>query len=194
MFKQDDVIMHSKSGVCKVLSIKKNVNENDPRAKYYELEPIYTKGTTILTPVDNDRIFLRYLYAKEELESMISQLSAIEGGEWEDDQKLRKNISEKAINSGDLEQLLELVATLYIKHKERKEAGKQLNIADQQNLKYATNLIHEEFAYVFDIKIEEVEVFIDHLLNPEKDTDVVEEEAPKKPVKKKPAAKKAKEA
>ena len=57
MFKQDDVIMHSKSGVCKVLSIKKNVNENDPRAKYYELEPIYTKGTTILTPVDNDRVF-----------------------------------------------------------------------------------------------------------------------------------------
>ncbi len=159
--------MHSKSGVCRILSIKKNVNDSDPRAKYYELEPVYTKGTTILTPVDNDRIFLRYLYSKEELESMIQQLPSLVL-EWEDDQKARKTISDKVINSGDLEQLLELVATLYVKDKERKEAGKQLNIADQQNLKYATNLINEEFAYVYDVNIGVVEDFIRDLINPKK--------------------------
>lgn len=160
MFKVDDVIMHSKSGVCKVLSIKKNVNSSKPRAKYYELEPVYTKGTTILTPVDNDKIFLRRLYTRDELNQLIAQIPNLEG-EWVDDQKQRKNVSETIISSGDLEQLLEFVSTLYAKRKERKEEGKQLNIADKNNLKFAENLINEEFAYVFDLKLDDVEAFIE---------------------------------
>lgn len=182
-FKKGDVIMHSKAGVCKVIAIEKNVDTSNPRARYYKLESVYTKGTTILSPVGSDKVLLRPLYTKEVLTDLVKKIPHTQG-EWEEDQKLRKAESEKAIASGDIEQLLELVSTLYRKRTERKEAGKQLNIADQQSLKYATGLINEEFAYVFDVKLDDVEEFIDRLVYPEN----YEEEKPKPKRKTKKAA------
>lgn len=166
MFKKGDIIMHSKAGVCRVAAIKRNVSPKDPRARYYELETIFNDGTTILTPVDNDKIFLRPLYSKEELESIIKQIPYFDT-QWEDNQKLRKLEAEKILASGDTVALLELVSTLYIKAKEKREEGKLLNIADQKNLDQANHLLYEEFAYVFEIEIDQVEARIDEMIEEE---------------------------
>ena len=69
MFEKDELIMCGGHGVCRVVDIVGNpIDRLDKKRKYYLLEPVFEKGSTIYTPVDNDKVIMRKIMNKEEAE------------------------------------------------------------------------------------------------------------------------------
>ena len=55
MFKKGELIICGGHGVCRVIDITDNpVDRLDKKRKYYLLEPVFEKTSTIYTPVDNE--------------------------------------------------------------------------------------------------------------------------------------------
>ena len=72
MFEKDELIMCGGHGVCRVVDIVGNpIDRLDKKRKYYLLEPVFEKGSTIYTPVDNDKVIMRKIMNKEEAEELL---------------------------------------------------------------------------------------------------------------------------
>lgn len=66
----------------------------------------------------------------------------------------------KILKSGDNKQLVKLIRTLYLEKEKKKVEGKKLYVNDEKIMTNAEKLLHEEFALVLDIKVDEVLPFI----------------------------------
>ena len=75
---------------------------------------------------------------------------------WIEDINLRKEKYTKILKSGDNKQLVKLIRTLYLE----KVEVKKLYVNDEKIMTDAEKLLHEEFALVLDIKVDEVLPFI----------------------------------
>lgn len=73
-----------------------------------------------------------------------------------EDINLRKEKYTKILKSGDNKQLVKLIRTLYLE----KVEVKKLYVNDEKIMTDAEKLLHEEFALVLDIKVDEVLPFI----------------------------------
>ena len=66
MFGKGELIMCGGHGVCRVIDITGNpIERSDRNKKYYVLEPVFEKASTIYTPVDNDKIVMRMIMIRE---------------------------------------------------------------------------------------------------------------------------------
>ena len=79
---------------------------------------------------------------------------------WIDDDTQRYETYHAILQSGDRTQLVQLIKTLYLHQQERREQKKKLHSADEKFMKEAEHLLYEEFAYVLNIKREQVVPFI----------------------------------
>lgn len=79
---------------------------------------------------------------------------------WIEDINLRKEKYTKILKSGDNKQLVKLIRTLYLEKEKKKVDGKKLYVNDEKIMTDAEKLLHEEFALVLDIKVDEVLPFI----------------------------------
>lgn len=79
---------------------------------------------------------------------------------WIEDINLRKEKYTKILKSGDNKQLVKLIRTLYLEKEKKKVEGKKLYVNDEKIMTDAEKLLHEEFALVLDIKVDEVLPFI----------------------------------
>ena len=79
---------------------------------------------------------------------------------WIEDINLRKEKYTKILKSGDNKQLVKLIRTLYLEKEKKKVEGKKLYVNDEKIMTNAEKLLHEEFALVLDIKVDEVLPFI----------------------------------
>ena len=77
-----------------------------------------------------------------------------------EDINLRKEKYTKILKSGDNKQLVKLIRTLYLEKEKKKVEGKKLYVNDEKIMTNAEKLLHEEFALVLDIKVDEVLPFI----------------------------------
>ena len=48
------VVMHITTGVCRIQDIQEKQFTEDQHQKYYVLQPIFEKGTTLFVPIEND--------------------------------------------------------------------------------------------------------------------------------------------
>src|SRR5659263_707363 len=89
-FNVNDLIMYGGSGVCIVEGIGvPDISGIDNTKQYYFLKPLYTKDSTIFSPVDNSRVVMRKLITKEEAQELISKIPDIEIL-WDDNEKIRE--------------------------------------------------------------------------------------------------------
>lgn len=92
MFEKDELIMCGGHGVCRVVDIVDNpIDRLDKRRKYYLLEPVFVKGSTIYTPVDNDKVIMRKIMNKEEAEDLIEHIKLIDTV-WIQEEKRREQM------------------------------------------------------------------------------------------------------
>ena len=79
MFQVGERIIYGSRGVCEIEDVTCLKREGIPEDRvYYILKPLWNKDSTIMTPVDNDRIVMRSLITKDEAERLISEMPAIE--------------------------------------------------------------------------------------------------------------------
>lgn len=152
MFKVDDYIMYGRTGVCKVIDITNEKFINGEERKYYELSPIHNNNNTIIKiPLDNTKIPMRKIISKEDVTSLINDMSNMEAL-WIDDEKKRSNEFKTMLKSGKCEDLIKLISN--------KRHSKKLNKADKEIIKEAERLVNEEFAIILNISPKEVNSYI----------------------------------
>ena len=160
MFEKGELIMCGGHGVCRVVSITDNpVDRRDKVRKYYVLEPLFEKASTIYTPVDNDKVIMRRVMTKEEAEELTKRVTEIDTV-WIQEEKNREQMYKEAIRTYDCRSLVQVIKTLYIRKQNRIQEGKKVLSSDEQYLRKAEELLYSEMSVALSIPREEVETYI----------------------------------
>ncbi|MDE6845218.1 MAG: CarD family transcriptional regulator [Lachnospiraceae bacterium] len=160
MFEKDQLIMCGGHGVCRVVNITGNpVDRLDKVRKYYVLEPVFQKGSTVYTPVDNDKVVMRRIMNKEEAEALAERVTQIETV-WIQEEKSREQMYKEAIRTYDCRSLVQIIKTLYLRKQDRLKEGKKVLSSDEQYLRKAEELLYSEMSLALSIPKEDVERYI----------------------------------
>ena len=160
MFEKNQLIMCGGHGVCRVVNITGNpIDRLDKVRKYYVLEPVFEKGSTVYTPVDNDKVVMRRIMNKEEAEALAERITQIETV-WIQEEKGREQMYKDAIRTYDCRSLVQIIKTLYLRKQDRLKEGKKVLSSDEQYLRKAEELLYSEMSLALSIPKENVESYI----------------------------------
>lgn len=161
MFKVGEYVVYGMSGVCRVDEIgPMSMSGMDSDKEYYTLTPIYTKGSRVFTPVDNQKIVMREILSKDEICDLIDCMKDIEPIEVADD-KRRELAYKEALKSCDCTELIRILTTVQKRKEERLAQGKKMSACDERYFKSAQDGLYGEFAVGLGIEKDEVEEYID---------------------------------
>lgn len=164
-FQIDDLIIYGSSGVCIVRDIcVPDMFDIDTTEKYYILEPVYLKGSTIYSPVDNSTTIMRKIITKEEARELINQIPFTEPY-WNINDKKREEQYKNAIRTYDCYEWMRIIKTLYQRKQELSEQKKRLGQIDERYLHMAEDLLYAELSIPLEITREEVESYIANMVN-----------------------------
>ncbi len=160
MFKIGEYIVYGLNGVCRVEEIgPMDMSGIDNDTVYYTLLPLYTKGSRVFTPVDNQRVVMRPVISKDEVCRLIDEMDRIEEIEVVDD-KRRELAYKEAVKSCDCRELIRVINTTRKRKAERLAQGKKMSACDERYLKQAQDTLYGEFAISLKISKDEVEEYI----------------------------------
>ncbi|MGI6297894.1 MAG: CarD family transcriptional regulator [Saccharofermentanales bacterium] len=159
MFKINDYVVFGSTGVCQITDIIDESFGGPTEKKYYVLTPLHGNSSTIYVPVDNDKVVLRKILKRSDIDELISIMPDLDN-EWINEDSPRKALFNEILQSGDLERVIHMIKIIYRRRQEVEEIGKKLSNADTESLKAAEKLLHNEFALVLDIEPDEVGPFI----------------------------------
>lgn len=173
MFQTGDYIIYGNNGVCQVESVGTiDMIPGIPKDKiYYTLKPIYIKGSTIYTPVDNQKVLIRPLISKEEAMELIDGVEEIETL-WVSNEKQREEVYKEALVTCDCRELIKIIKTVYQRMQSRLAEGKKITNNDRKYFKIASDSLYGELAIVLNMEKEKVEDFIVERMQ-EKDVEVI---------------------
>lgn len=170
MFGKGELIMCGGHGVCRVIDITDNpIDQMDKEKKYYVLEPVFEKASTIYTPVNNDKIIMRRIMNKDEAEKLIEHITEIDTV-WIQEEKRREQTYKDAIRTYDSKSLVQIIKTLYQRKKSRINEGKKVLSSDEQYLHKAEELLYSEMSLALSIPKEKVEEYIAEAVDRQKAT------------------------
>lgn len=162
MFSIGEYIVYGMSGVCRVEEIgPMNMSGIDSDKIYYTLLPLYTRGSRVFTPVDNQKVVMRPVISKQEACELIDNMKEIEQIEVADD-KHRELAYKEAVKSCDCKELIRIINTARKRKEERLAQGKKMSACDERYLKQAQDNLYGEFAVSLKMEKGEVEDFITH--------------------------------
>jgi CarD family transcriptional regulator len=160
MFQINDYIVYSGTGVCKVNSIGPlNLEGANKDKKYYTLEPVYKKGNTLYTPVDNQKVVMRKILSKEETEKLIENIPNIDIILITDEKEREKEYKE-LIKKNDCTAWVKIIKSMYMREMKRIAEGKKITNTDKKYLNMAEESLYGELAIPLEIPKEEVEEYI----------------------------------
>ena len=77
MFEKGEYIIYGSNGVCEVQDYMSAAGESDNRT-YYVLAPMRSRGSTIFSPVDNQKVLMRKVMTKEEAREFLRDIPEYE--------------------------------------------------------------------------------------------------------------------
>lgn len=164
MFKIGEYVVYGMIGVCKVEEIgPMNLSGIDSDKEYYTLLPLYTKGSRVYTPVDNQKVIMRAVISKSDVCSLIDEMRDVEQIEVADD-KHRELAYKESLKACDCRELVRIINTVQKRKEERLAQGKKMSACDERYLKAAQEGLYGEFAISLKIEKDEVEEYIEHRL------------------------------
>lgn len=159
MFEVNDYIMYGMTGVCQVVDITKERIIDDLQKEYYVLKHIYANDTIIKIPTDNEKISMRKILSKGEVTTLIDNITNSETI-WIDDDRQRNETFKSILKTGDVDNLVKLVRSIYLNKEYKKSIGKKTYKVDQEIMDVAERLLNEELATVLKINPSEVASYI----------------------------------
>ena len=169
MFEKDQLIMCGGHGVCRVVNVTGNpIDRLDKVRQYYVLEPVFEKGSTVYTPVDNDKVIMRRIMNKKEAEELVERITSIDTV-WIKEEKSREQMYKEAIRTYDCQSLVQIIKTLYQRKQNRLKEGKKVLSSDEQYLHRAEELLYSEMSLALSIPKEEVESYIKDAVHRQED-------------------------
>ena len=129
MFQVGEYIVCDHNGVCKVLGISE-MPELKKDVLYYQLEPVYSKGSRIFVPVDSNKLVMRKVSTAEEVEALLDEIPSIETM-WIANEKKREEQYREVARKYDCREWVKIIKTIYLRKKSRKLEGKKITYIDE---------------------------------------------------------------
>lgn len=165
MFKIDEYVVYGMNGVCKVEAIgPMSLGGVDSDKLYYTLLPLYTKGSRVYTPVDNQKVVMRRVISKTEACALIDESKEIPLIEADSD-KNRELAYKEALRSCDCREWIRIINTAMRRKEERVAQGKKMSACDERYLKQAQDNLFGELAVSLNLEKNEVESYMEHRLD-----------------------------
>lgn len=160
MFQVGDYIVYGSMGVCKVENVGPiDIRELSKNKDYYTLVPVYSKGSKVFTPTDNNKVIMRPIIPKEEAMKLIDRIEEIDTI-WLDDEKRREQVYKEALRKCDCEECIKIIKTLYQRKQLRIAAGKKATSSDTKYFEIAEECLYGELAISLQMKKDEVQEYI----------------------------------
>ena len=155
MYKVGDYLMHESSGVCQVKEISEQalMGKGSERL-YYNLEPVFQKGSQIMTPVDS-KARIRDVKSAEEIQALLEQLPSLEVVGVENNRQRTEKFKE-IISEFTPGAVAVVVKSVYLHQEQRLAAGKKAMSSDERVMEVASRRLFEEMAFVLDQTLDEV--------------------------------------
>ena len=161
MFEIGDCIVCGSNGICTVMDIRTvEIPDINPDRVYYILQPVGTTSSVVYIPIDNEKVVLRKVLTKKQVNRLIDHIPEIETiGETND--KLREEKFKECMKRYTCEDWLKVIKTLYLRRQERVERGQKVTTTDARYMKMAEDNLYGEFALALGIDKSEVVPFIE---------------------------------
>lgn len=165
MFEVGDYIVCGNNGICTIESISTiDIPDVDPDRLYYILQPVYAKSSVVYIPVDNEKIVMRKVLTKDQVNELIDHIPEIETIVELND-KLREEKFKECMKHYACEDWIKVIKTLYLRRQERLEKGQKVTATDARYLKSAEDNLYCEFAMALGIEKQEVEAYIEKCID-----------------------------
>lgn len=161
MFEKGSLLIYDSIGVCRVeeVGITTGIPVSDKTKQYYKLAPVFGSGT-IYIPVDT-KVFMRPVITKEAAEELLQKIPEIREDICDThNQKVLEDHYKASLRSHECEDLIQLIKTVYLKKQNLEKTGKKTGKTDQQYMKRAKGLLHEELSIALELSVEDVEEYI----------------------------------
>lgn len=160
MFSAGEVVIYGTQGVCRVKEIS-TMKFGSTKGEYYILNPVSDPKSVVYVPTEKPALVakMRPVLSAAELDELVVK-AASESLEWIENDNQRKDYCDRVIKNGDRAEIMRMIEMLYLRREELKDRKKHFHNVDAQYLKAAERLLHDEFAYVLGIGIEDVPEYI----------------------------------
>lgn len=166
-------IVHENSGVCQVMEISEKALQGRGTEKlYYSLEPVFSKGTRLTTPVDT-KLRIRDVIAPDEFEELLERIPKLPVLH-EENARARSEMFREEIAKFDIDALATVLKTVYIRKEMRIAQGKKVMAGDEKAMALASKKLFEEMAFSMDCSVEDIEKRFFEKVEPEKEARINE--------------------
>ena len=160
MFEVGEYIVYGTSGICRVEEICASPYDKADTRQYYLLVPVHNPmSATIYTPVDNDRVPMRRLMPREEIDTLIDAIPGIELVQVPAE-KQRREIYRSTVYTLRPEGYVSVMKTVDRRREELTAARKHFPVSDMEYGRLAKHLLYSECAHVLGLAEEGVEAYI----------------------------------
>lgn len=159
MFHVNDYVVYGLTGVCQITDIRKDEYISSNETQYYVLNPVYNNNMTIKVPVNSQNIMMRAVISKHDAMSLIAAMPEIKTV-WIDNEKQRTADFKAALKSGNHENWVKIIKTLYLEKKARSASGRKLTKTDEDILNEAEKQLNQELSIALDISCDAVGSYI----------------------------------
>lgn len=160
MYQVGEMIVYGLTGVCRVTEVGKvNIGGKVSEKEFYTLEPVFTKGSVIYTPVDNEKVIIRPVLGKEEAKALIDDIPKIQAI-WITDEKQREQIYKDMVKKCDCREWIKVIKTLYLRKVARMEEGKKVTAVDEKYFRLSEEHLYAELSMALGVAREEMREYI----------------------------------
>ena len=164
MFEKGEYIVYGINGICRVEEICTSPYDKNDTRTYYLLVPVHNPmGSTIYTPVDNQRIPMRRLMTVQEIDELIAQMPHLETLSVPVE-KQRRELYRTTISQLRPQGYVSVIKTVHHRRETLTAAHKHVPVSDLEYGRLAKHLLYSECAHVLGIEEELVENYIEERL------------------------------
>ena len=155
MFNIGEYIIYGSNGVCMV----KDYMQSDTIGGgelYYVLDPLSARGSTIFSPVDNQKVFMRPVISRSEAEDLLAGIPEYEDMEIRD-VRSQEQLYKEILKNYDCRIFLRFIKALYGRKHDREAAGRRITAVDEKYLLLAKESLLNELSIALDMQVDEVD-------------------------------------
>ena len=160
MFQVGEYVLYGINGICRVAEIGPSPYDKADTRTFYLLIPVNNPmRSTIYTPVDNDRVPMRRLMTKEEIDALIEAIPEIETLTVPVE-KQRREIYRAVVGALRPEGYVQVIKTVDRRREELAAARRHFPVTDLEYGRLARHLLCSECAHVLGISETEADAYI----------------------------------
>lgn len=164
MYKVGDLVLYGGTGVCRVTEIRTQPFPGGEARLYYVMQPLY-KPCVISVPVDSDKVFIRPIITRDEVERLIRLIPTLNCPAFHC--RASRELTEHygtLMKSHDCQDWMELSLSIRTKKEDLLRKKRKFGSVDERFLKQAEDMLFGEFAAALDIPKEQVRGYINNRL------------------------------